>query len=266
MPSAPSRTSSAAASRKAGSSPSARRRTTRSGEAPGTTLESTGNGQVVPLPMSPGMRGNRASSIRMPTRAPYSALPPWAMRDGSLVAASLKRKRGAARRTPSAPPWWPRLVDQPVELAGVLAGHLVDHLGRQMAELVVDVLLRLRPHPVRMREVRAPHQRLDAHVLDQLGADAVVLEGRAALVAPVLARQLLQLEVLVLILVLEIHAVDDVGNPADAAFAEDDADVREALEHRRAHQVGQDRRQRHLEAAQPAIGHQPGDLRLQLVS
>src|SRR5215469_11523051 len=31
--------------------------------------------------MSPGMRGNRVSSIRMPTFAPYSALPPHASRD-----------------------------------------------------------------------------------------------------------------------------------------------------------------------------------------
>src|SRR5689334_24245285 len=51
-----------------------------------------------------------------------------------------------------------------------------------------DVLRRFRPDAVRMREVGTPHQRLDAHILDQLGADAVVLEGRPALVAPVFAR------------------------------------------------------------------------------
>ena len=40
------------------------------GVAPRTTRYSTGNGQVAALPMSPGMRGNRASSIRMPSGAP----------------------------------------------------------------------------------------------------------------------------------------------------------------------------------------------------
>src|SRR5439155_23245928 len=55
----------------------------RAGVAPGTTLYSTGNGQVVPLPISPGMRGNLVSRIRMPTREPYSPLPPWAVREGS---------------------------------------------------------------------------------------------------------------------------------------------------------------------------------------
>src|SRR5579862_4717577 len=44
-------------------------------------------------------------------------------------------------------------VDQIVELAGILAGHLVGGFGRQVRELLVDVLLRFRPHPVGMREV-----------------------------------------------------------------------------------------------------------------
>ncbi len=68
--SAPNDTNSAAASRKSGSSPAAPCSTTRSGLAPFTTRYSTGNGQVVAFPMSPGMRGNRASSIRMPRGAP----------------------------------------------------------------------------------------------------------------------------------------------------------------------------------------------------
>src|SRR6516165_5306983 len=86
MPSAPSRTSSSAAARNAPSSPSAFSHTTRRGEAPGTILYSTGNGQVSALPISPGMRGNRVSSIRMPTLAPYSVLPPQAIRCLSVIA------------------------------------------------------------------------------------------------------------------------------------------------------------------------------------
>ena len=40
------------------------------GVAPRTTRHSTGNGQVPALPISPGMRGNFASSIRIPSGAP----------------------------------------------------------------------------------------------------------------------------------------------------------------------------------------------------
>src|SRR5262245_8883934 len=68
------------------------------------------------------------------------------------------------------------LVHQPVELAGVFAGDLVGYVGRQVAELFGDVFRRIRPDAVGMRVVRAPHQGFDSHVLDQLGADAVVLE------------------------------------------------------------------------------------------
>src|SRR6185436_19428345 len=81
-----------------------------------------------------------------------------------------------------------RVSQQPVELAGVLAGDLVRDVGRQVAELLLDVLRRLGPHAVAVRVVRAPHERLDAHVLDELGADAVELEGALALPAPVVAR------------------------------------------------------------------------------
>src|SRR5262249_15767030 len=78
-------------------------------------------------------------------------------------------------------------TDEPVELAGVLAGDLVHDVGRQMPELLLDEAGRLRPDTVRVRIVRAPHERLDAHVLDQLGADRIELEGGPALAAPVVA-------------------------------------------------------------------------------
>src|SRR5262245_46655566 len=66
------------------------------------------------------------------------------------------------------------LVDQAVELAGVLAGDLMGDVGRQVAELLGDVFRGIGPDAVGMRIVGAPHQGLDAHILDQLGADAVV--------------------------------------------------------------------------------------------
>src|SRR5580700_4116499 len=135
--------------------------------------------------MSPGMRGNLVSSIRMPTRDPYKPLPPCAMRDLSVVMArNLVQSAPTKKRAPEGARFHSRfpacagieLIRQPIELGGVAARHREFDVGRQVAELVVDILRRFRPDTIGMREVRAPHQGLDAHILDQLGADAVVLE------------------------------------------------------------------------------------------
>src|SRR5439155_873360 len=170
---------------------------------------------------------------------------------GARARRSTTEGSGSAR-SPAA-----RSADQAVKLPRVLAGHLPRDLGGQVRELLGDVFLRLRPHAIRMRVVRAPHQRLDAHLVDELGAHAVVLKRRLALPAPVLAGLQFEGKILVLVLVLEIHAVDHVGNPADAALAEGDAHVRIALEDGPAHQRGQDIPQRHLEEAEAAVGQRP---------
>src|SRR5262249_56770896 len=104
--------------------------------------------------------------------------------------------RSSAMPRPTARPSGParfiavgaRLLDQAVELAGVLARDLVDHVGGQVAELLFDVLRRLGPHPVAWPVVRRPHQRLGAHLVDHLRADAVELERRLALAPPVVHR------------------------------------------------------------------------------
>src|SRR5206468_8895282 len=60
-------------------------------------------GQVAAWPMSPGMRGKRVSSIRMPTLAPYTVLPPWTwFRSASaiLTLPLLLHPRGARRDDP----------------------------------------------------------------------------------------------------------------------------------------------------------------------
>src|SRR5437870_13181893 len=92
------------------------------------------------------------------------------------------RRWNGARKIPNFIPLWamkPRLlVDQPVELAGVLAGDLGDDVRGQVAELLGDVLRRLRPDTVGMRVVGAPHERLHADVVDELGADGIELERR----------------------------------------------------------------------------------------
>src|SRR3954452_7042629 len=116
--------------------------------------------------------GSREERPRRSSKVPAKSRDPW-------LQCTPDFRRGAARSASADL----ASVDQPVELARVLAGHLVGDVGRQMAELLVDVLLRLRPDTVGTREVGAPHQGLDPHTLDQLGADPVVLEGRAALFA-----------------------------------------------------------------------------------
>src|SRR5437899_8293022 len=99
-----------------------------------------------------------------------------------------------------------------------------------MAELLLDVLRRLGPDPVGARIVRSPHERLDAHLVDQLGADLIELERRPALSPPVVARLHLEPEIPEAVFPLEVHAVERVRDPADAALAEGDPDVRIPLE------------------------------------
>src|SRR5215831_7582868 len=123
------------------------------------------------------------------------------------------------------------LRDQPVELPRVLAGDLLHHVGGQVPELLLDVLGRLGPHAVGVRIVRGPHQRLHAHLVDELGADAVELERGLALPTPVVAGLHGETEVAEAVLPLEVHAIERVGNPADAAFAEGDPQARIPLEH-----------------------------------
>src|SRR5437016_11764856 len=101
-----------------------------------------------------------------------------------------------------------------------------------MPELLLDVARRLGPDAVGMRIVRPPHERLDAHLLDQLGADRIELEGGPALPAPVVARLHREAEIAEAVLPLEVHPVERVGDPDDPSLAERYADVRVALQHR----------------------------------
>src|SRR5205085_9383544 len=112
----------------------------------------------------------------------YSAIPickkrgiPPPNRPTGCLFLSITAKTTAAL---GAPPHAVLLVDRPVELPGVLAGDLVDDFGGQARELFLDVFRGFRPHPVGVRVVGAPHQGLDADVVDELGADRVELERR----------------------------------------------------------------------------------------
>src|SRR5438552_18971574 len=91
------------------------------------------------------------------------------------------------------------LLDQAVDAPRILARHLPDDVVRKMLELLADVLLGFRAHAVGVRIVGAPHQRLEAHLVDELRAHAVVLERRLALAPPVPARQHLERQLGVLV-------------------------------------------------------------------
>src|SRR4030095_1091158 len=98
-----------------------------------------------------------------------------------------------------------RLPDQPVELPRVLADDLPDGRGRQMSELLLDVLRGLRPHAVAVGIVRAPHEGVLADLVDELGADAVELESGLALPLPVVAGLHGEAEVAEAVLPFEVH-------------------------------------------------------------
>src|SRR5688500_6681533 len=100
-----------------------------------------------------------------------------------------------------------------------------------MAELLLDVLRGLGPYAVGVRIVGGPHERVDAHLVDEPRADAVELERRLALAPPVIARLHRQAEVAEAVFPLEVHAVQRVRDPADATLAEHDPEIRIALEH-----------------------------------
>src|SRR6185436_18880245 len=111
-----------------------------------------------------------------------------------------------------------------------LADDLPHRRRRQVAELLLDVLRGLRPDPIAVRIVRAPHERVRADLVDELGADPVELEAGLALPLPVVAGLHGEAEVPEAVLPLEVHAIQRIGQPADAALAEGDAQARVALE------------------------------------
>src|SRR5207245_1428782 len=117
---------------------------------------------VVVMSYAPTERGASPSTMRRALEESFELM---------MIQQIRRNRSGGGSEGGRSPP--PRFLGyQPVELARVLARHLVSQLRGQMAELLVDVLGRLRPHAVPVRIVRAPHQRLHAHVVDQLGADA----------------------------------------------------------------------------------------------
>src|SRR5437762_12611995 len=75
-----------------------------------------------------------------------------------------------------------------IQLAGVLADDLVAHLRGQVAQVALDELARVGPHPVRVGEVRAAHDGIVPQVVEQLDAAAIARVGRPALSTALLGR------------------------------------------------------------------------------
>src|SRR5262245_36728255 len=122
-------------------------------------------------------------------------------------------------------------MDEPIQLAGVLADDFVADLWGQVAQFALDELARVRPHSVRVGEVRTPHDGIVSQIIEKLDADAITLVGGSALAAPVLARPHGEAQVLELVLPFRVHTVQYVGYPADPALADHDLDVAVTLEH-----------------------------------
>ena len=62
---------------------------------------------------------------------------------------------------------------EPIELGGIVAGDLAPSGFRQMAELALEIVLRVRPDAVGMRVVRTPHHVVPAKLVDEHDADAI---------------------------------------------------------------------------------------------
>src|SRR5438270_11309498 len=92
------------------------------------------------------------------------------------------------------------LLHEPVELAGVLADDLPADVRRQVPELALDVLRRIRPDAIGMREIRRPHDIVDPELVEELHAELVGLEGCLGLPAPVLAWRCYEAEILEVVL------------------------------------------------------------------
>src|ERR1700724_4203464 len=77
-----------------------------------------------------------------------------------------------------------RSVHEAVEFGGVVADDLLAGGGGQVAELALDVFLRIRPHTVGVREIRTPHDVVFAELVEEFHTDRVALVGGVALAAP----------------------------------------------------------------------------------
>src|SRR5262245_11022537 len=123
----------------------------------------------------------------------------------------------------------PRL-QQTVQLAGVLAQNLALNGRADRSQVLADPLLRVGPDAVGVRIVRTPHDVVLADERDHHRHRGLVLIGRVPLAPPELAGLHRQIELVVAVLVLLVHAIQDIGKPRHAGLAEHELELRKAIE------------------------------------
>ena len=80
--------------------------------------------------------------------------------------------------------------------------------------------------PSGMRVVGTPHDVVFTNEVDHVSGEGFLLEGGIALASPVIAGNHRERGVA---LILVVHAVEDVGNPGNAAFTKDKLEVGESF-------------------------------------
>ena len=99
----------------------------------------------------------------------------------------------------------------------------------QVAETVIQRLLRIGEHTIWVGIVVAPHDVVESDSLDLVDGYVLVLEGGVTLPSPVLAGLHRIAHVESSVIVLLVGALDDVGDPADAALTQDEVEIRVAF-------------------------------------
>src|ERR1041384_5506058 len=101
-----------------------------------------------------------------------------------------------------------------------------------------------------MRVIGTPHHVFNTDHLEQHGSNAIVLKSSTALTSPVLARFHAESwdAIAEVVLVFVVHAIQDVRDPADAAFTQHDAQRWITLERAAIDQRGEYRRNVQLKA------------------
>src|SRR5260370_31714812 len=111
----------------------------------------------------------------------------------------------------------------------VAAGDLEDVLGRRVLEVAGDDLLRLGPRRGMVRGVRRPHHAVDADELAALHPDVIKDVGGPHLPREILARLQFYPQA-GRALGEPVHALQEIGDPADIVLRRDDLQIGEAIE------------------------------------